>query len=71
LAELTTSDLPKAGEKLLDQNKNEVGQIVRLVPNNNAGVDMLVELRIDAQQTGTIYWQDKLLSFKELPYSLV
>ncbi|MDX1915119.1 MAG: folate-binding protein YgfZ [Methylophilus sp.] len=70
LAELTTSDLPKAGDKLFDHSKNEVGQIVRLVPNNNAGVDMLVELRIDAQQTGTIYWQDKLLSFKEIPYSL-
>ena len=64
----------QAGDKILDALQNEVGQIVRVAPdcdpNHENGFDVLAEMRIDAQQTGEIYWNNLKLKTKELPYSL-
>ncbi|MGZ8271778.1 MAG: CAF17-like 4Fe-4S cluster assembly/insertion protein YgfZ [Methylophilus sp.] len=71
LASITSSQMPFAGDKILDANKNEVGQIVRVAPNTKGGADALMELRIEAQQNGEVFWQDIAVEFKTLPYSLV
>ena len=68
LASIVSESAPLAGDKLLDATDAEVGQIVRVAPNLQAGFDVLAELRIDAQQTGVITWQAKPLAFKALPY---
>lgn len=61
---------PNAGDKVTDTNQNEVGQIVRTAPHFTGGFDVLAELRIEAQQAGTVFWQDVALLQKEMPYSL-
>jgi folate-binding protein YgfZ len=61
---------PQAGDKILDATQNEVGLLVRVAPNLDNGFDVLAEMRIDAQQTGEIYWNKVILKTKELPYSL-
>jgi tRNA-modifying protein YgfZ len=67
----SSSDVhPTAGDKVMDANHNEVGQIVRVAPNAAGGFDLLAELRIEAQQAGPVFWNDQLLISKALPYSL-
>ena len=74
LAEITAesqSDIaPQAGDKVLDSSHNEVGQVVRIAPNLANGFDALIEMRIEAQQAGRVYWNNALISNKKLPYSL-
>ncbi len=76
LAEITAesqSDMaPQAGDKVLDLSHNEMGQIVRIAPNLTNGFDALIEMRIEAQQAGCIYWNNAPtpISNKSLPYSL-
>ncbi|HEY0562606.1 MAG TPA: folate-binding protein [Methylophilus sp.] len=70
LASIVTDTLPMAGDKLLDANNSEVGQLVRVAKGLDNNIDVLAELRIEAQQTGTVYWQGQLLRFNALPYSL-
>ena len=70
LANIQTSDTPLAGDKLMNGEENEVGQIVRVAPTVDAGFDVLVELRIEAKEAGDIFWHKTPLSFKALPYSL-
>jgi tRNA-modifying protein YgfZ len=70
LAEIQSTSSPQAGEKVLDATQNEVGQIVRVAPNLENGFDVLAEMRIDAQQSGEIYWENIKFKTKELPYSL-
>lgn len=71
LASIASNQIPSAGDKIFDANKNEVGQIVRVAPNTKSGVDALIELRIEAQQNGEVLWQNVAVEFKALPYSLV
>lgn len=61
---------PSPNDKLLDANGSEVGQIVRSAPAVTSGFDVLAELRIEAQQAATVYWQSVALTPKPLPYSL-
>lgn len=61
---------PQAGDKVTDETKNEVGQIVRVATNASKEFDVLVEMRIDAQQTGNIYWNSTPIFVKPLPYPL-
>ena len=73
LAEITAesqADAPQAGDKVLDSSHNEMGQIVRIAPNLANGFDALIEMRIEAQQAGRVYWNNALISYKNLPYSL-
>ena len=74
LAEITAESqadmAPQAGDKVLDSSHNEVGQIVRIAPNLAYGFDALIEMRIEAQQAGRVYWNNALISNKNLPYSL-
>jgi tRNA-modifying protein YgfZ len=70
LAEIHTEQIPQAGDKVLDATQNEVGQIVRVAANNASGFDALIEMRIDAQQAGNIYWNDTGITIKRLPYAL-
>lgn len=70
LAEIDSKQAPQAGDKVIDSTQNEVGQIVRIAANTNDGFDALIEMRIDAQQTGKVYWNNALISTKNLPYSL-
>jgi hypothetical protein len=71
LASIASNQIPSAGDKIFDANKNEVGQIVRVAPNTKSGVDALIELRIEAQQNGEVLWQNVAVEFKALPYSFV
>ncbi len=61
---------PQAGDKILDEMKNEVGQLVRIAPNTVNGFDVLAEMRIDAQAARNVTWNGIALKFKDLPYSL-
>ena len=61
---------PSAGDKVLDATQTEVGQIVRVAPNASNGYDALIEMRIDAQQTGKIFWNNAPINFKTLPYNI-
>ena len=74
LAEITAESqldiAPQAGDKVLDASHNEVGQIVRIAPNLANGFDALIEMRIEAQQAGRVYWNNVPISNKNLPYSL-
>ena len=70
LASIASSDAPVEGNKVLGDTQNEVGQIVRVAPNLENGFDALIELRIDAQQTGKVFWNTTPITFKALPYSL-
>ena len=69
-AESQSDIAPQAGDKVLDSSLNEVGQIVRIAPNIANGFDALIEMRIEAQQAGRIYWNNTLISNKNLPYLL-
>lgn len=70
LANIQTTDLPMAADKLMNAEDSEVGQIVRVAPAVDTGFDVLVELRMDAKENGEIFWHKIPLSFKTLPYSL-
>lgn len=76
LAEISSETPPNAGDKVLDTTKNEaggneVGQIVRVAKNLENGFDALIEMRIDAQVSGRVFWNDVLVNVKTLPYSLI
>jgi tRNA-modifying protein YgfZ len=68
--DITTLVIPIAGDKVLDAMQNEVGQIVRVTPNLSNGYDALIEMRIDAQQTGKVFWNQVPISTKTLPYNI-
>jgi tRNA-modifying protein YgfZ len=70
LMEVSSDVSPQAGDKLLDEYNNEIGQVVRVAPNLVSGFDLLSELRIEAQQAGPIFWLTHMLTNKALPYSL-
>ena len=70
LATITTEAMPVAGDKLVDANNSEIGQLVRVAQGLDNQFEVLAELRIEAQEAGTVYWQGQLLRFKALPYSL-
>jgi folate-binding protein YgfZ len=68
LTSLNTTQAPSAGEKVLDATHNEVGKIVRTAPNACNSYDALIEMRIDAQQSGKVFWNNVLIETKALPY---
>ena len=81
LASIDATETPQAGDKLINTEQSEVGQVVRVSPNlaltksindgvHESSVDVLVELRIEAKEAGAIFWHQTELSFKQLPYSL-
>lgn len=70
LMHIASETAPNPNDKLLDANGSEVGQIVRSAAAIASGFDVLAELRIEAQQAGTVYWQNVALTSKALPYSL-
>lgn len=70
LAEINTTQIPRAGDKVLDSAQNEVGQIVRVSANTSNGFDALIEMRIDAQQAGSVFWHTTPITIKSLPYAL-
>jgi tRNA-modifying protein YgfZ len=49
-----TNIVPVAGDKVLDAAQNEVGQIVRVAPNDTNGFDALIEIRIEAKEAGNL-----------------
>ena len=70
LASIESTHAPLAGDKVMDGAKNEVGQIVRVAANPFGNFDALVEMRIDAKEAGSIYWNDSAVITKNLPYAL-
>lgn len=70
LASIHSSSAPQPGDKVLDATQNEVGQFVRVAPNLQDGFDVLVEMRIDAQQIGNTVWNTNQIMTKNLPYSI-
>lgn len=70
LANIQSDSAPEAGDKVVDAVQNTVGQMVRVAAIENDGFDVLVELRIDAQLSGNITWNNMKLTVKPLPYSL-
>lgn len=70
LMNIASDQAPNPNDKLMDANGAEVGQIVRSAPAATGSFDVLAELRIEAQQAGTVYWQSHALTPKPLPYSL-
>ncbi|HQN65905.1 MAG TPA: folate-binding protein YgfZ [Methylophilus sp.] len=70
LAHITCQHEPAAGDKLLDLQGNECGQIVRVAAGLDKGFDVLAELRLEAQANMQIVWNNHPLAFKALPYKL-
>lgn len=70
LASISADNAPNAGDKVMDNNGSEVGQIVKVAPNLTGGFDALIEIRIEAQAAGNISWNTHPVTFKELPYRL-
>ena len=70
LASILSNQAPAAGDVILDAADSEVGQIVRVAPNNDGGYDALIELRIEAKQAGNLTWQGAAIHIKPLPYGL-
>lgn len=69
LMHIASEQTPNPNDKIIDANGAEVGQIVRSAPAATGGFDVLAELRIEAQQAGTVYWQGHALTLKPPPYS--
>ena len=67
---IPSDTMPSAGDKVVDANKNEVGQIVRVAANTTSGYDALIELRIEAAMTANISCNGNAIKMKDLPYSL-
>lgn len=61
---------PNDGDKIVDAQQNEVGQIVKVAPNPNKGFDALIEMRIEAKEAANAFWQQSPVLFGTLPYSL-
>lgn len=70
LASIAADNAPSAGDKVMDNNGSEVGQIVKVAPNLTGGFDALIEIRIEAQSAGNINWNTHPVTFGELPYRL-
>lgn len=70
LASIASNLAPIEGDKILDSTANEVGQIVRVAPNQESGFDALLELRIEAKQAGNLSWNNAPIQIKAQPYSL-
>lgn len=70
LGTISSAQRPAEGDKVLDAEKAEVGQIVRVAQNQAGSFDALIELRIDAQEAGNITWDSAPIHFKPLPYEL-
>lgn len=70
LASIATEVAPVEADKILDSGDLDVGQIVRVAPNNQAGFDALIELRIEAKHAGNLTWQGFAIVIKQLPYAL-
>jgi folate-binding protein YgfZ len=70
LAHIVSNQRPNAGEKVVDGDGNEVGQIVKVAPNLTGGFDALIEIRIEAKTTGDIHWNTHSITFDTLPYRL-
>ncbi len=70
LATIASSQSPQPGEKVVDGDGNEVGQIVKVAPNLTSGFDALIEIRIEAKTTGHIDWNTHAVTFGTLPYRL-
>jgi len=70
LANIPSNISPVEGNKIHDEAQNEIGQIVRIAPSLSNGFDALIEMRIDAQQTGKIFWETLPIEIKQLPYSV-
>ena len=67
----TPSDkTPLAGDKVVDSAQTEIGQLVRVAKNLVNGFDALIEMRIDAQQAGELFWNNVPIKTKALPYPL-
>jgi tRNA-modifying protein YgfZ len=69
-ATITTTTAPNAGDKVLDSEANEVGQIVKVAANLTNGFDALIEARIEAKAAGNMVWNKHPITFGTLPYAL-
>jgi tRNA-modifying protein YgfZ len=70
LASIVSNTSPIEGDTILDGLNNEVGRIVKVAPNGEAGFDALVAVRIEAKQAGNLTWQGFAIEIKPLPYAL-
>lgn len=70
LASIVSNTAPTEGDTILDSLNNEVGRIVRVAPNAEAGFDALIAIRIEAKKMGNLLWQDAAVEIKSLPYPL-
>lgn len=70
LATIASAEQPVEGDKVLDAAGNETGQIVKVAPNLDNGFDALIELRIEAKETGNIVWNNAPVTFGTLPYNI-
>jgi tRNA-modifying protein YgfZ len=70
LVEIASSEIPNAGDKVLDTSQNEIGQIVRVAKNAQNQFDALIEMRIESAFAGNVFWNNVAIKFNDLPYSL-
>lgn len=70
LASIESEIAPIEGDVILDAANNDVGQIVRVAPNNQAGFDALIECRIESKHADNLTWQGFAIDIKPLPYAL-
>ncbi len=70
LATIASNIAPIEGDKILDNANSDVGQVVRVAPNQAGTFDALLELRTEAKQLGNLTWNNAAIYLKPQPYPL-
>ena len=78
LAELVSEIAPQIGDNVFSETSPEpatevtsgaVGKVVRVAEANTHIFKLLVEARLETLEAGALFWRDKALQLKDLPYS--
>lgn len=70
LAHMTTDQSPIAGDIILDDAGQNIGQIVRVCPSLAQGFDVLFECRLEGVENSELFCNKTMLSLKKMPYQL-
>lgn len=70
LAHMATNESPTAGDIILDDAEQNIGQIVRVCPSLEQGFDVLFECRLESVENSQLFCNKVVLTLKKMPYNL-
>lgn len=68
LAHLNATEVPLAGDDVINSMNETVGKIVRSAASPNGGCDVLAEIRLESLDAGELRVNDTKIEIQELPY---